>query len=268
MKSYLLKTFKKPELNIVDGACSSGYEPYTLAMMFENSGKKVNITAFDLGEEAIRDAKAGEFGIKKIGNDYYDAMYSEMISGFSDNYLAFPSPKKLSEKQQEYKRLFSEFFTEIPYEEKFSFSEWLKKVLLPKRFQCPILTKMFKIKPEKADTCKFLQGDILKLDEIVPEKSADVLLFRNALYHLTTREGAMSMKIQLPEEQVVPVVKQVINQVDKAVAPNGLFVLGEHTSDHVGVAGSTLYTELYKHDFSPVYFNSDGSMYLIWKKSK
>ena len=267
VKYYLLNVLKKNEINIVDGACSNGYETYTLAMLFDKASKKINITGFDIGKQAIADAKKGVFTIKRIlGQD--ETLLGLGFAGTSDNYLAFPSSKELSPQNLKYMQLFNKFFTEIPYKESFSLTTWFKRKLLPKKFVIDIETKAFQLLPEKSESCRFVQGDILQLDKIVPEHSADALLFRNALYHLTTNEGPMNFKIPLPDEQVIPVIKKVVEQVDNAVAPDGLFVIGEHLNDHVLTAGNTLYEELTKHNFSPVFDNLDGSLHYIWKKNR
>lgn len=267
VKDYVTTALKhKSEINIIDGACSKGYETYSLAMLLDKSGKKVNITGFDIGQEAIEDAKKGIFQIKHLtGNKDAISAYRMGYAAFNDDYLAFGTPTKKSE--AEYKKMFEEFFTEIPnYKEKFNLHKWMMRKLFPK-FTPEIKTKAFCIKPEKADCCKFIQGDIQKLNEIVPEKSADVLLFQNALYHLTTKEGPLSIKIPLPDEMIIPTVKNVVKQVDKAIAKDGLFVIGTHTNDHIGTTGQTLYKELEKHNFTPVFQCPDASMTYIWKKN-
>ncbi len=266
VKDYLLNVLKKNEVNIIDGACSSGYETYTLAMLFDKAGKKVNITGFDIGKQAIEDAKKGVFTIKNAKGQFGDLL-SQCYAGLGDSYLAFPDSKKLSSKDIKHVQLFNEFFTEIPYKESFSFNNWLKRKFLSDKVVNDIETKAFKVLPEKSESCRFVQGDILQLDKIVPKHSADALLFRNALYHLTTKEGSMNYKIPLSDEQIIPVIKKVAKQVDNAVAPDGLFIIGEHPNDHILTTGKTLYEELTKHNFSPVFSNSDGSMHYIWKKN-
>lgn len=269
IKDYVITALKhKPEINIIDGACSKGYETYTLAMLFSNTGKKVNILGFDIGKNAIDEAKKGVFDIQHLtGNKNAVSVYKMGFSAYDDSYLAFPGSAKLKGKQAEYKKLFDEFFTEIEnYKPKRSYLEILKEKLFPD-FTPHINKKAFKIKPEKANCCSFIQGDILKLDEIVPQKSADVLMFRNALYHLTTKEGPLGFKTPLPDEIIIPAVKNVVHQVDKALNKNGLFVIGENDCDHVLTTRNVLYSALEKLNFSPVLKNSDGSMYYIWRKN-
>lgn len=270
IKEYIKTALKgKKEINIIDGACSKGYETYSLAMLLENIDHKINITGFDIGKEAICEAKKGIFFIKQIsGSKNIVSMYKMGIDAFNDDYLAFSKKCLLEGKQAEYKQMFDKFYTELPgYKNKQSIKERLKGILFKELFPS-ITTRAFQIKPEKAELCKFVQGDILKLDEIVSQASADVLLFRNALYHLTTKEYTLGLKLPLPDEIVIPVVKDVVKQIDKAVASKGLFVLGSHASDHLTTAGKTLYNELEMHNFTPVLYNSAGTKAVIWKKNE
>lgn len=267
VKNYIINFLKhKPEINIIDGACSCGYETYTLAMMLDKIGKKVNITGFDLGAQAITDAKNGRFIIKKVkSNNELSNNYKMGYSSYDDDYLAFSDISGLTEKQIEYKKRFAEFFDEIPFKEKFAFGKRLYRRLF--RSLIPdIATKHFQVKPEKSKMCNFIRGDILKLDEIVPENSADILLFRNALYHLTTIEDEYA-KVPLIDEMIISAVKGVVAQVDKALSKEGLFVIGNHPNDHTLTTGKVLYKELEEHNFSPVYKTHNGTYSVIWKKS-
>lgn len=267
VKKYIVNFMKdKPEINIIDGACSKGYETYSLAMLLDKIGKKVNITGFDIGVQAISDAKKGKFIVETVkGNDSLSNTYKMGYSSFDDDYLAFSKDSSLTAKQLEYKCKFRDFFDEIPWKENISFlrriHRFIFKSLIP-----DIATKQFQVKPEKSGVCNFIQGDILKLDEIVPKHSADVLLFRNALYHLTTIEGE-SAKLPLLDEMIVPTVKNVVAQVNKALSKDGLFVIGEHPNDHTLTTGKVLYKELEAHKFTPVYKNHNGAYSVIWKKN-
>ena len=267
VKKYILKFLKdKPEINIIDGACSKGYETYSLAMILDKIGKKINITGFDLGPQAITDAKSGKFIIETIkSNDSLSNTYKMGYSSFDDDYLAFYDKSSLTEKQTEYKCKFSEFFDEIPWRENISFLRRIHRLIFKKLIP-DIATKQFQVKPEKSGMCNFVQGDILKLDEIVPDHSADVLLFRNALYHLTTIEDE-SAKIPLLDETIVRTVKNVVTQVDKALCKNGIFVIGEHPNDHTLTTGKVLYKELENNNFTPVYKNHNDTYCVGWKKN-
>lgn len=270
VKKYIKTAFNyKPVINILDGACSKGYETYTIAMMLDEIPQKINLIGFDIGKKAINDAKKGVFFIKQVsGTEETVSAYKYGMAAFNDDYLAFPQTKALSAKQEEYKQLFHKFFTEIPdYKEKIPLYNRLREKFFPEttpHFE----TKAFQIKPEKANCCDFFYCDILKLDKLFPKKIADVLFFRNALYHLTTKRGPLDFKLARPNEVLIPTLENVVNQIDRTITKNGLFVLGEHYCDHTNMeSGKILYKTLEKHNFSPVYFNSDGSMAYIWKKN-
>lgn len=270
IKDYVMKVFKnKSEINIIDGACSCGYETFSLAMLFDKLAQKVNITGFDIGEQAIEAAKKGKFEIKSLKYPHkYEDIMKKSVAAFNDDYLAFVPQETLNIKQLEYKKMFNDFFDEIPnYKEKLSLAERFQRFLFKKML--PISqVKGYQVKPEKADTCRFVQGDILKLDNIVDSNSADVILFRNALYHLTTYEGPMGFKLPLPDDEIILAVKKVVEQVDKALSPEGLFVIGSHPSDHMLTAGETLYSELEKRGFTPALKDSSYTSVLVWAKNK
>lgn len=90
IKDYVQKTFNgKDEIKILDGACSTGEETFTLAMLFEGLAKKVKITGFDLGKKAIVKAKEGSFSVSRVSNDNSIMKYYKKSAGFQDSYLAF-----------------------------------------------------------------------------------------------------------------------------------------------------------------------------------
>ncbi len=71
---YLIETIKDKDLRIWSAACSTGEEPYTLAMVidefFESGDKEwdTKILATDISEKALSDARAGIYGIEKIAD--------------------------------------------------------------------------------------------------------------------------------------------------------------------------------------------------------
>ena len=86
-------------------------------------------------------------------------------------------------------------------------------------------------------------------------------------YYAEKMDSPLNFKIPLDDEMIIPMVKNVVEQVDKAIQKDGLFVIGEHTNDHILTTGKTLYNELENHNFSPVLKNFDGSISYIWKKN-
>ena len=237
-------------------------------MMLDKASQKINITGFDLGEEATKEANNRKFVIKKlIINSERDEYYKMGYDAFNDDYLAFAPKETLQGKEAEYQTMFNDFFEEIPNDkEKHSLSECIKSIIF-KGLIPQFETKCFRPKPAVTDKCRFVQGDILKLNEIVPPHNADVLLFRNALYHLTTKEGGSGFKISLPQEYVNMVVKKVVEQVDNSLNKNGLFVIGQHQSDHTSPVKDILYKELTKRNFIPAFTNQYDSIVTVWEKN-
>lgn len=264
IKDYVLKNLKsKDTINILDGACSKGYETYSLAMLFDKSGKKINITGFDLGRDAIKEANEGKFVIKMPIDDDDRFAIGYHTTMCDDMFLAFKNPDELSPKELEYKKLFDEYFRETSFiPKKLSLKQriynFIYKMGIPE-----YKNKSFEIKPEKAELCKFIQGDILKLSEIAEPQSVDALLFRNALYHLTTME-TYERKVPLHDDMIIPAVKEIVNQADYALAPNGLFCIGIHENDHKLTTGKTLYSSLKEHNFEPVFI--ENGLPSVWKK--
>lgn len=265
IKKYIQKKFAaKSEINILDGACSKGYETYTIAMITDNCGKNVNITGFDLGNKAINEAKKGVFLVKEITGDKNNCVLLDMhTAANNDTYLAFHT-NILSRKEAEYKKLFNGFFTEIPYQKpKQSFFERLADMTF-KKYEPHIAIKAFKINPDKAAKCKFIQGDVMKLDEITSPHKTDVLLFRNALYHLTTAENEISYRAPLYPEIVTQTIEKFVRQIDKAIGDGGLFVIGTHKSDHSKSVAPILYKNLKECGFRPVYY--ENNVPAIWRR--
>lgn len=73
----------KQNLRIWSAACSTGEEPYTLAMVMSNflPLNKIKILAYDIDEEAINKAKIGIYSQKSIANvpEAFKKKYFELI---------------------------------------------------------------------------------------------------------------------------------------------------------------------------------------------
>lgn len=111
LKKYLENNFKKCKtIKIFDGACSSGEESWTLAMILKNL--PIKITGFDLGQNAIKSAKKGCYQIvtPKKEIHYNDLKYHIENDAYQDAYLASQRVEGLSPDTIEYKTLFNDFF--------------------------------------------------------------------------------------------------------------------------------------------------------------
>lgn len=274
VQNYVMEKFAdKPEINIVSGACSSGEEVYSYACMLNDSGKKINITGFDISNEILESAKNGIFDIKRYKKDYiYEILSCE---GFLlDNYAYSGYKAKC-------KRNFLKYFEPLGEKEELQIPSSLyladkkryKKVhkllnTLQTRGASNIGTRMsgiyqvpnpnetyevqkFKFKFDSVSNCdiNFKHGDILKLDELFPENGKiDVFLYRNALYHTICMDIA-NFRIPMPSSREI--MNSIAKEMNRVVSKDGLVVFGEE-EDMQGVERNHVNDAMMKNGFKPI----------------
>ena len=250
VKRYFRYSAKKDNVKCVVGACSTGEEAWTLKMIL---GDKADVLGFDLGSKVIERAQSGKFDIAKVAER--DALFYDFLSCL-DRYLAFEEPANAQEIR--YKELFREYFKPTGVKKRTSSRH--------EDGYIHFIAKEFRVKESKENECRFMQGDVLKLDEFIEPNSVDVFTFRNALYHLTHRTNSSGEP--RPAEEITPVLDELFGKINKALAKDGLFVLGKHSTDHEkssrGV-GDIVYDLLEKNRFKPV-FVEYGKRASVWKK--
>ena len=94
--NYLNTKYKNTQkVNIIDFACSTGEEPYSLAMLLDlqlgkDAEKFFPIRAFDIDEDNIKNAKKGIFSIHKTELDFLENnvedKYKDYFRVLTDNY--------------------------------------------------------------------------------------------------------------------------------------------------------------------------------------
>lgn len=265
-KDYIEKNFpKKNCLKILDGACSTGEETWTLAMLF-NKYKKLDLTGFDLGNKAIKTAQKGKYSITKLLNaDKLDNLIKQS-EAFDDSYLTF-SKKNITEQEKGYKKLFSDFFTQTTFtSEKPTFLEKLKMQIFKSIPQVKI--RNFEIKPQKTGLCKFAKGDIANLDKFSKNGETDMILFRNALYHLVTNNENIDQYAQIrkpkPEKQVRSTVEKIADEFNKKLKKDGIFVLGNNEPNQT-LDKNMLIPQIFEEKgFMPILFSNGFPC--VWKK--
>jgi len=267
IKNYVDENFsKKPKISIVIGACSTGEEVHSLNMLLGDNAKKTDIIGFDLGKKAIEDAKSLKFTIKNPKNQKREKLFG--YSAHKDCYLAFPTEKPLTEKQEAYKKAFNEMFeeTNIEQPQKGLLAKFCSYILGNSKDSEEYEYKNFKLKDGQSNNCKFLQGDIQKLDKIVPEGQTDVLMFRNALYHLLAVDK-MNGFLRLPKEEKEskPIMEKIAQQAYKALDENGILVFGEQESEQM-TDWSLVSKVLLKNGFEPIWGKDKDSLN-VWKKT-
>lgn len=255
LKKYLENNFKScKSIKIFDGACSSGEESWTIAMMLKNL--PIQITGFDLGEKAIKSAKKGTYQIvtPKKEIHYNDLKYHIENDAYQDAFLSSQNIADLSPDSIEYKMLFNDFFKKVLNLENLLVNNFSKNKI-----------KTFKIKPEKENICNFIPGDITKLKDIIKNNEADVILFRNALYHITTT-GNVHENLKDAGE-ITNRLNKIFKDIHDCLSDKGVFVLGTHKKDHIESGqGKLIYRLLGKNGFEPAHI--ENNMVSIWKKKK
>lgn len=238
VKDYIEKNFaNKDKIKILVGACSSGEEAITYSMLLDGLKNKVKILGFDLGEQAVEQAKGKKFIMqRRTDSAAQNPMLANLFAAYKDDFIAFETKEALTQEQKHHKQLFSEFF-DIPLEtvqpEKNSVSlttkinQWIVGKIFKTNFNPPqIEQKIVKLKDNKAANCEFVQGDIMKLGDITKGEKADVITFSNAMYHLISEDMAMGMR--RPKKNAEEITKKIAQNIKENLNPNGIFVLGEN----------------------------------------
>ncbi|MDD3593547.1 MAG: hypothetical protein PHX18_02860 [Candidatus Gastranaerophilales bacterium] len=263
VRDYAEKMFaNKQIIRILDGACSTGEETWSLAMLFQDFPKKVQITGFDIGKSAIEEAKKGVFPISKIKlnpylEDFYDA--------YKDSFLSFKPISELQEYQKKCKELFDSFFepTSVP-KERISLMEKIKLKLLGK-YLPKKETNYYKVRPEKALLCNFVEGDIVKPDNLAKDGQVDIFLFRNALYHLITDDlPSKPCRLPFPKEESQKILEDLFRDIRRKLSKNGIFVLGNNEMFQT-LDDGLVQKVLQQTGFMPV-FRDNPEFAAVWQK--
>ncbi len=250
------------KLNIIDGACSNGEETYTLAMLFCEMKDKLHITGFDLSEKCLEKAKKGIFSIfSSKDRALYDSTDFSHFDCLKDEFLV--SEKKLSHNEMLYKDKFEKNFEKITKKDaKIPFSERLQMAFSA---PMPLKTDYYKVKPDLAKNCDFKTADINNLSDIAEDKSADIFLFRNAMYHLTDNFSSFDDSRTLkPENELREVVGNILNSVKSKLKDGGLFIIGSKEAKETGDKTGIIQKIIKENGFEPVY-SKDGFT-TVWKK--
>lgn len=177
----------------------------------------------------------------------------------------------MTPKQKEYKKLFEDFFeqSETPDVKKprISLGQKINNYVLKrflKIYAGKLENKYFKLKDDKALNCDFVKGDILELNKIVKEKEADVILFRNALYHLVTDLINNNLHLPKPKEEAASILEKVFKQIHKSLSRDGVFVLGANES-YQTLDGGLTQEVLARSGFKPLFAEVEG-FNSVWKK--
>ena len=235
VKNYLVENYlsKNKPVNIVVGACSTGEEVYSQAMLYDEYSHLVDILGFDLSPKAIELAQEGDFIIyQNIFNDK-----SDKDCWHKDSYLGFSHPR--TKKQAQYANLFNDYFMDTTD---------IKKDFDPKIKGYSIFrgVKLFSLKKDKATNCTFRAGGTDQLPYFLEGKKANVIFFRNAMYHIACHFETRMMKSDAEER-----IRNIIRQMKENLAPNGLIVFGE-SEQKQGIDALKMYRIMQEEGFEPI----------------
>lgn len=254
---------EKDKIRIVSGACSTGEEAVTYSMMLDDMADKVDILGFDLSKKSVEQANKRIYLFERPYPECKEYAKDLGISAFNDSYLVYDTDKALTKEEKQNKKLFDKFFEpseeEIPEEKKTlmgKFHEWI----ISKVNKTPILRferKSYKLKDGKAENCHFVQGNINDIENIVGDKKADVILFRNAMYHLTTDE------FRNPMGNAKEVAREIGEKIKSCLNDGGLLVFGE--KENIQMSDNSVPKVMKELGFKPVN-ETEKHPANIWKK--
>ena len=225
----IAKTNPARHFDIADYACSSGEEAFSLAMLLKNRNLNYSLTGYDIAESALETAKRGEVGINNPA-EYLQAREKESLNNlntldtilfvmsrlkhtqFQDRYLSQDNTPPDEPLQKKYYDLFHQHFQKQ------------EAASLPER-------AVYQLKPNASLGCDFQVGNIQDIEKKRGQNSTDVLLFRNALYHLITQPANQEAGgIRKPLSSVQAVNQQLddlFQQFYQVLSPDGILVMGE-----------------------------------------
>ena len=226
---------KKDKIKIISGGCSTGEEAVSMSMKLYNKKNKVDILGIDLGKKAIEKANSRKFilEVPKDENMLNEFFISPSDSPYTDSYLVKSKDDGLTAEQLHFKTLFKEFFRPTGKIIKPSLHERFYN-LIQKRANNPVLELdriEYELKPNMADNCKFIQGDIRNIDKILNGEKTDIILFRNSLYHIAT-EGYDSY-MRKPKKNAEVIIENLMTKFKESLSKDGIIAFGEKEGEQL-----------------------------------
>lgn len=202
-------------------AGSNGEEAISILSLLRNPDK-FNIYSIDPLKKAIEYAKNGFFSVHVFANDAF----------LINNKLTTDAEKKAA-------KGFAKHLREIE-RPRFDLNN------IPEEFRAlerenPYFTfeRFYQLKPFARNRIQFIEGDIRDIGEFKAKRPVGAIFFRNALYHLTDNDLVRVFREGYkPNTEVnrYEILKVLANDVDKKLAPNGIFVLGNRAQEHFYIA--------------------------------
>ncbi len=107
VQDYIFKNFgDERKINIVSGACSTGEEAKSYAMLLDNLGDKLNIMGFDISSECIEKAQNNSCQLMKNDDNYS----TSFLSLDSENILLTDNIDGLTEYEKRCREKFKQYY--------------------------------------------------------------------------------------------------------------------------------------------------------------
>ncbi len=284
VQNYILDNFSNDsEINIISGACSTGEEAKSYAMMLDSLGNRLNVFGFDISDDAIKQADSKKVKLL-LDTDYCSWANPEFAY---EKFLTEKNLKKLTPYQRLCQDKFITYFDKIsePYkipflseDEQKELNELDKKARedmdslnnvetmkyydLSNKFRCHCVYQDYRAKDGAFDNCTFEQGNIQKLEQLYKPSSVNVLLYRNALYHtLCDGDG-----IRVVRDNAQATMNDIAKQMNKVVKEGGLVVFGENeTREEIGGYYPMIETSMKSNGFKKLTQNGE-ELDNVWVK--
>ncbi|MCM1266222.1 MAG: methyltransferase domain-containing protein [Candidatus Gastranaerophilales bacterium] len=108
VQDYILENFSNDEeINIVSGACSSGEEAKSYAMLLDTLNDKLNISGFDISPEILKEAESNSCQLTKSDDD--NSLFNSLSLG-SENILLTDDVDNLTEYERKCRDKFEQYY--------------------------------------------------------------------------------------------------------------------------------------------------------------
>jgi chemotaxis methyl-accepting protein methylase len=232
IKQYIEKNLThKEKINIVSGACATGEEAISLSIILNDLKDKVHILGIDLSENTIKQAQSRKFIFQRIKN--YPKWFNpdDYYMGLKDRFLVYGTNRELSKDEKFQKKLFEQFF-DVPIEKvdkKRKIPQVLQKIIdtVAIIFRPNIVEeKTVKLKADKINNCTFKVGNIEDINTLTNGEKSDIILFKNAIYHLITEDIGENL-LRVLQKNGEEIAENLILKLKNNLNKDGLICFGE-----------------------------------------
>ena len=244
IQDYIRENFcKNKSITIVSAACSSGEEARSYAMMLDDLSPRLKIYGFDIDQNSINAAKKASYMV--LGNE---------VDIFSSQDDMFGYLEKCKDKFHKY--FIPTGKIELPEENAFLKRLKIFNIRYYRNAIREATRTEYKLKSGALKNCSFFKGDIQNLESYFNKDDIDVLLFRNAWYHLLCDNE----RNKAPDRYET--AQKIIKMMHKTLKPQGLVVFGELEKGQ-GTDVNMLSDLMLENGFKPVIINPELTSKLL-----